>query len=81
MRNLGVLLIVLGLGSFILPLIGFQFTLMSWVDLYQPWAGIGVAIGGVALVLLARSRSGAASPPTPPPGPPGTPSDTSSAGG
>ena len=64
MAGLGGLLVVLGVGSFILPLLGRQFTLMAWVDPFQPWAGIGVAIIGVGLIVIARSRQTAAPPPS-----------------
>ncbi|HLE59820.1 MAG TPA: hypothetical protein VJA85_09260 [Candidatus Limnocylindria bacterium] len=76
MGGFGALLILFGLGSLVLPLVGFQFSLMGWVDPYQPWAGIGVALAGVSLLLLVPSRRVAA---TVPPGsvpagslPPGT---------
>jgi hypothetical protein len=52
----GILLIVLGAGSLLLPMFEFQFTLMSLFDDYQPWAGIAVAIIGVALVVYAMNR-------------------------
>ena len=66
MASLGVLLIVFGVGSFVLPFFNIQFELMGWVDPYQPWAGIGVALAGVALVAFARWRaSGGAAPPSP----------------
>ncbi|MGO1049254.1 hypothetical protein [Crossiella sp. CA198] len=48
----GILLLVLGVGSFVLPMIGFQFSLMSLIEDYQPWAGIGVAAVG-ALITIA----------------------------
>jgi len=63
MASLGVLLIVFGLGSFVLPLFNLQFELMGWVDPYQPWAGIGVALAGLALLIFARGRAGAGSTP------------------
>jgi hypothetical protein len=58
----GIFLIVIGAGSLLLPLIGFQFALMSFVDAYQPWAGIAVAIIGVALVVFGMNRQPAAPP-------------------
>lgn len=52
MARIGVLLVVLGLGSLVLPLLNMQFTFMQLVDDYQPFAGIVVAaIGGVLLFL------------------------------
>jgi hypothetical protein len=47
----GIFLIIIGAGSLFLPMLGFQFTLMELVDDYQPYAGIVVAIIGVALVV------------------------------
>ena len=79
MTGFGVLLIILGAGSLLLPAIGFQFRLMEILDPYQPWAGILVAVIGAALVAfgLQRSRTVAVSttsttaapPPTAPTGP------------
>ncbi|HEY3522940.1 MAG TPA: hypothetical protein VGK63_04500 [Candidatus Limnocylindrales bacterium] len=62
MAQLGVVLILVGLGSFLLPLIGYQFTLVSLFDEQQPWTGIVIIALGIALVAwaLARQRSTAA---------------------
>lgn len=61
MRSLGVLLIVLGAGSLILPLVGLQFRLLEPLDPYQPIAGIVVAVIGAVLFVLAQQRASAAS--------------------
>lgn len=68
MANLGVLLIVLGIGSLILPMFDIQFTLMTFVDPYQPFAGVVVAAVGAALLGLAlqRRRAPVAAPSNPP---------------
>ncbi|MGW0518296.1 hypothetical protein [Crossiella sp. NPDC003009] len=47
----GILLLILGVGSFLLPMIGFQFTFMSLIEDYQPWAGIGVAAVGAMITI------------------------------
>lgn len=47
----GVFLIIIGAGSLILPMLGYQFMLMELVDDFQPYAGIVVAIIGAALVV------------------------------
>lgn len=60
MRSLGVLLIVLGAGSVLLPLVGLQFRLLEPLDPYQPFAGIIVAVIGVVLFVLAQNRAAAA---------------------
>jgi hypothetical protein len=57
MTGFGVLLIILGVGSLLLPAIGFQFRLMEIVDPYQPWAGTLVAVIGAALVAFGLQRS------------------------
>ena len=53
----GIVLIVLGAGSLLLPMIGIQFRLMEVLDDFQPWAGIVVAVIGSGLVLLGMNRS------------------------
>jgi hypothetical protein len=58
----GIFLIIIGAGSLLLPLLGYQFTLMELVDAYQPWAGIVVAIIGVALVAYGMNRRPVAPP-------------------
>ena len=50
MTGIGVLLIVLGVGSLLLPLFDMQFRLMEFVDPYQPWAGLIVGVIGAVLV-------------------------------
>lgn len=52
----GILLIVLGAGSLLLPSFGYQFTLMELVDAYQPYAGIAAAVIGAALVFMGMNR-------------------------
>ena len=52
----GIFLIILGAGSLVLPLIDVQFRLMELVDPWQPFAGIIVAVIGVALVLYGMNR-------------------------
>jgi predicted lipid-binding transport protein (Tim44 family) len=58
MISLGVLLVILGVGSLILPNLGFQFRLMEIVDPYQPWAGVIVAAVGLITVLFGAQRRG-----------------------
>ena len=66
----GILLIVLGAGSLLLPMLGYQFTLMELLDDFQPFAGIALAIVGAALVFMGMNRRStpeatpAAAPPT-----------------
>lgn len=58
MISLGVLLVILGVGSLVLPNLGFQFRLMEIVDPYQPWAGIIVAALGLITILFGAQRRG-----------------------
>jgi hypothetical protein len=63
MVGLGIWLIIIGAGSLLLPLLNFQFTLMSLLEDFQPWAGIVVAVIGVGLVLAGMNRRQPAPPP------------------
>jgi hypothetical protein len=56
MLSLGVLLVILGVGSFVLPMIGYQFRLIEPLEPYQPWAGIIVAAVGLITVIFAARR-------------------------
>ncbi|MGH2463661.1 MAG: hypothetical protein ACRDFZ_08595 [Candidatus Limnocylindria bacterium] len=60
MISLGVFLVILGVGSLVLPNLGLQFRLMDFVDPYQPWAGIIVAAIGLITVLFGAQRRGRA---------------------
>jgi hypothetical protein len=55
--GLGILLIVLGLGSLVLPMFNIQFTLMTFIEDSQPWAGIVVALIGVVLAAIPIMRA------------------------
>jgi len=57
MAGFGVLLIILGIGSLLLPMFDIQFRIMSLLDDYQPIAGVLIAAIGVALVILGRRRT------------------------
>jgi hypothetical protein len=57
MAGLGAFLIILGIGSLVLPMFDIQFQLMSLLDDYQPIAGIAVAAIGAVLVLLGLRRT------------------------
>jgi hypothetical protein len=65
----GIVLIIIGGGSLLLPMIGYQFALMEIVDDFQPWAGIVVAIIGAALITYGMSGRSSSEPTsgTPPP--------------
>ena len=88
MTSIGVLLVILGVGSLILPSFNLQFRLMDLVDPYQPWAGVIAAALGLVLILVASRRkrgdvkeaeaaaTPAAPPATAPTIPPTSPVDT-----
>ena len=63
MISLGVFLVILGVGSLVLPSLGFQFRLMELLDPYQPWVGIIVAAVGLITVLFGAQRRGRAAAP------------------
>lgn len=63
MVSLGILFIVLGFGSLLLPAFDIQFTLMSFLDDYQPWAGIVIGVVGLGLIGWSMSRRSEAAPP------------------
>jgi hypothetical protein len=56
MASLGALLIVLGLGSLLLPVFNIQFRLMEILEDYQPYAGIAVAAIGAIILFVAAGR-------------------------
>jgi hypothetical protein len=71
MRSFAGFLILMGAGSMVLHLIGFEFILMSWVDSWGETAGW--VIRGVVLTLgLVLAATGSAKPKAPPapPAPP-----------
>lgn len=77
MTRIGILLVVLGVGSFILPMLNLQFTLMNLVEDYQPFAGIIVAAIGAVLLYLGYTqsqKSAASTSPAPSPSPSEPPS-------
>ncbi len=56
MASIGALLIVLGLGSLLLPAFNIQFTVMELIDDYQPYAGIALAAIGAIILFIAAGR-------------------------
>jgi FtsH-binding integral membrane protein len=53
MVSLGVLLVIIGVGSFVLPMIGVS---IPALDPYQPWVGIIIAALGLITVLFGARR-------------------------
>ena len=56
MTGWGIFLAIMGAGSLLLPMLGYQFRLMELVDPYQPYAGIVVAVIGAALIFMGMNR-------------------------
>ena len=71
----GIFLIVIGAGSLLLPMIGYQFSLMDLVEDYQPWAGIVVAVIGAILLYMGMTRRQPAAEVTSTPAQPGSSPD------
>jgi len=60
MKSIGSLLVILGLGSFVLNMLGMEFKLLGWIDNWGPTAGIAIRIGlvvvGAGLWFVGRKR-------------------------
>jgi hypothetical protein len=52
----GVLLLVLGLGTFVLNAFDYEFRILSWADDYQPWVSVGLAALGLVIVVVSLMR-------------------------
>lgn len=64
MRGWGIWMVILGIGSFILPMMGLQFKLLALFGEYTPVAGIGLAVVGGILVGVSFIMPPAAAEPT-----------------
>ena len=62
MAGLAGFLVVLGVGSLLLPLIDMQFSILAPIDPYQPWAGLIIAVIGIVILALPRLRAGGTPP-------------------
>lgn len=56
MRQIGVILVILGAGSFVLNMMGLEFTLLAWIDSWGTATGTGIRVamivfGGVLFFL------------------------------
>ncbi len=63
MRNIGILLVLFGAGSFVLNMIGMEFKLLMWIDNWGQttgWAIRGgmIVVGGLLFFMAMRSASG-----------------------
>jgi hypothetical protein len=61
MRRFGLFLLLMGVGSFVLPLFGMQFVLLDFAgEEAIPFIGAGLAIAGGIMVLVSlRTKAGA----------------------
>ncbi|MFO0969239.1 MAG: hypothetical protein U0793_27095 [Gemmataceae bacterium] len=59
MRGLGIAFLVLGIGSFILPLMGLQFRALGAFGQATPFIGAGLAVVGAVLLILSFTLGGA----------------------
>ncbi len=57
MRGWGVMLVIIGLGSFVLPMVGIQFRLISIFGEYQLFAAIGMVVIGGVMIFFGSSDS------------------------
>jgi hypothetical protein len=57
MRGFAILLIVLGVGTFVLPMMGLQFRLMSLFGSAQPIVAVVAAVVGVVLLIVSLKKS------------------------
>lgn len=62
MKSIGMWVAIFGVGSFILNMMGREFTLLSWIDMWGPTAGTGIRIGmivvGAVLFFLGMKQEG-----------------------
>jgi hypothetical protein len=49
MKNVGGLMVLFGAGSMVLGLVGYEFTLMMWVDMWGPTVGWVIRIALIAV--------------------------------
>ena len=58
MKKLGTYLLIFGIGSFVLPLVGLQFKIFNAMGESQGMVGAGaVVLGGLLLVMGGRSEA------------------------
>lgn len=62
MKNIGGLLVLFGAGSFVLGLVGYEFTLLMWVDTWGPvvgWVirGALIVVGAILWVMGNKAES------------------------
>lgn len=64
MKGIGGLLVLMGAGSFVLNMMGREFTLISWIDNWGTDVGIGIRVAmiivGIALFFFGAKQESAA---------------------
>jgi len=58
MRSLGIWLLILGVGSFVLPMMNLQFRILSLFGEHAPIAGIVMAVIGGIMLFAGGSEGG-----------------------
>ncbi len=63
MKGIGSFLFIMGAGSFVLNLIGMEFKLLMWIDLWGPNVGLAIrlglmAVGGALWAVCLKLESG-----------------------
>lgn len=63
MKNFGILLVFLGAGSFVLNMVGYEFSLLMWIDMWgveAGWAirGAMIVVGGLLFFLGMKAEAG-----------------------
>lgn len=51
MVGFGILLLVLGFGTFVLDAFDREFAVLSWARDYQPWVSLGLGVLGLVIVV------------------------------
>lgn len=66
MKSLGMWMAIFGAGSFVLNMMGREFTLLAWIDNWGPTVGTsirgGLIVVGVILFVLGMKQEGSAEP-------------------
>ena len=60
MKGFGIFLIIMGLGSFVLNMMGREFALLAWIDTWGATPGIAIRLGlaalGVVLIVIGKKQ-------------------------
>ena len=60
MKGFGIFLIIMGLGSFVLNMMGREFALLAWIDTWGTTPALAIRLGlaalGVVLLVLGKKQ-------------------------